>query len=213
MPRVVVLIVFLTGATLAGRAQTSGPEPPWADPDTSAPVGTSYRTFSSEKAGGPVSYLIYLPPGYETSATRYPVVYWLHGNGGTQRSGAAFVRQLDAAIRAGRSPAMIAVLVNGLRDSRWVDSFDGKRPVETVFTRELIPHVDRTYRTIANRDRRMVEGFSMGGFGAAHLGFEHTDLFSAVSIMAGRSSTRRWSPPSGLSCSRRTSAETWTTFG
>jgi endo-1,4-beta-xylanase len=80
---------------------------------------------------------------------------------------------------------MIAVLVNGLRDSRWVDSHDGQRPVETVFIRELIPHVDQAYRTTAARGSRMIEGFSMGGFGAARIGFKYPDLFGAVSIMAG----------------------------
>lgn len=183
MARAVVIILFLA-VSAATLAQTL-PQATWVDSDTSAPAGTSYGTFPSEKVGGSVSYLVYLPPEYESSGVRYPVVYWLHGNGGTQRSGAEFVRQLDLAIRSGRSRAMIAVLANGLRDSRWVDSFDGARPVETVFIRELIPHVDRTYRTIARREGRMIEGYSMGGFGAAHLGFEHTELFSAVSIMAG----------------------------
>jgi endo-1,4-beta-xylanase len=95
------------------------------------------------------------------------------------------VAQLDAAIRAKAAPPMIAVLVNGLRDSRYCDSFDGQRPVETVIVKELIPHVDQTYRTIAQREARAIEGFSMGGFGAAHLGFKYPELFGAVSVMAG----------------------------
>jgi esterase/lipase superfamily enzyme len=80
---------------------------------------------------------------------------------------------------------MIAVLVNGMRDSRYVDSFDGKRPVETVIIKDLIPHIDKTWRTIARRDARAIEGFSMGGFGAARLSFKFPELFGAVSIMAG----------------------------
>jgi endo-1,4-beta-xylanase len=183
MLRTAVVILALAGGL---AAQAPAPEALWLDADRSEPAGTTYKTFRSDKVGGDVSYLLYLPPGYQTAAaTRYPVVYWLHGVGGSQRSGAAFVRQLDAAVRSGASPAMIAVLVNGLRDSRWVDSHDGQRPVETVFIRELIPHIDRTYRTTAARDGRMIEGFSMGGFGAARIGFKYPDLFSAVSIMAG----------------------------
>ena len=186
MIRIATLLVALAVGIVFVTAQTQAPEALWLDADRSEPAGTRYKTFRSDKAGGDVSYLLYLPPGYDTaSTTRYPVVYWLHGLGGSQRSGAAFVRHLDAAIRSGRSPAMIAVLVNGLRDSRWVDSHDGQRPVETVFIRELIPHVDQAYRTTAARGSRMIEGFSMGGFGAARIGFKHPDLFSAVSIMAG----------------------------
>ena len=76
-------------------------------------------------------------------------------------------------------------MANGLRDSRWCDSYDGKRPVDTVFVKDLIPHVDATYRTIASREGRFVEGYSMGGFGAAHFGFKYPELFGTVSIMAG----------------------------
>jgi S-formylglutathione hydrolase FrmB len=159
----------------------------FADPDTGAPAGTQYRTFQSQTIQGPASYLLYLPPGYsEAAAERYPVVYWLHGLNGTQRDGATcFVPHLDSAIRARAAPAMIAVLVNGLGNSRYYDSFDGQRPVESVIVRDLIAHIDETYRTLASRAGRAAEGFSMGGFGAAHLGFKYPDLFGAVSIMAG----------------------------
>ena len=44
---------------------------------------------------------------------------------------------------------MIAVLVNGMRDSFYCDSKDGKWPIESVIIKELIPHVDKTYRTVA----------------------------------------------------------------
>ena len=99
-----------------------------------------------------MSYLVYLPPSYEPQpAARYPVVYWLHGLNGDQRGGVPFVEQLDAAIRAGKAPAMIAVLVNGMRDSFYCDSKDGKWPVESVIIKELIPHIDKTYRTITRQ--------------------------------------------------------------
>jgi endo-1,4-beta-xylanase len=80
---------------------------------------------------------------------------------------------------------MIAVLVNGMRDSRYVDSADGQRPVETVIVKDLLPHIDNAYRTNGSREGRAIEGYSMGGFGAARLGFKFPGLFGAVSIMAG----------------------------
>jgi endo-1,4-beta-xylanase len=167
-------------------AQPAAPPANWLEPDKSEPAGTHYRTFSSALAGSDVSYLIYLPPTYESQpAARFPVVYWLHGLGGNPLRGAAFVQQLDAAIRAERAPAMIAVLVNGMRDSFYCDSKDGQWPIESVIIKELIPHIDKTYRTFARREMRGVEGYSMGGYGAAHLGFKYPDVFGIVGIMAG----------------------------
>ena len=177
-----------TAAQAPGQAAKQPPpgEPAWVDPDKGEPAGTKYRTFFSKTLGADVSYLIYLPPEYEAAGQkRFPVVYWLHGLGGNQRGGAVFVSVLNEAIKAGRAPAMIAVLVNGMRDSRYVDSADGQRPVETVIVKDLLPHIDNAYRTTGNREGRAIEGYSMGGFGAARLGFKFPDLFGAVSIMAG----------------------------
>jgi S-formylglutathione hydrolase FrmB len=91
---------------------------------------------------------------------------------------------LDRAIREGRMPPTIVVFVQGLPRGWYVDSFDGKQPVETAVIKELIPYVDANYRTIATREGRAVEGFSMGGFGALRLGFKYPDLFATVSSFA-----------------------------
>ena len=92
--------------------------------------------------------------------------------------------RLTQAIEAGKTSAMIVVYVNGMIRSGYVD-VPGKWPVETVSIEELIPHVDATYRTIATREGRAVEGFSMGGSGAAKWGFKYPNLFGTVSILAG----------------------------
>jgi endo-1,4-beta-xylanase len=173
------------GARRAKRGGRQRPERQWADPNTQDAAGATYHTFRSATIQGDVSYLIYLPPSYATAKkTRFPVVYWLHGGGGNPRDGAGFVERLDVAIRDGKAPPMIAVLVNGKGGSLFSDSKDGKTPVETVIVKDLIPHIDATYRTIAKRGGRAVEGFSMGGFGAFHLGFKYPDLFGVVSGLA-----------------------------
>ena len=60
----------------------------WVDPDLRAPSGTKYRTFFSRTIQREVSYLIYLPPDYESAPEkRYPVIYWLYSRGGTQARG------------------------------------------------------------------------------------------------------------------------------
>jgi endo-1,4-beta-xylanase len=159
----------------------------WVDPDRTEPEGTRYKTFHSKTINADVSYLVYLPPDYEQNpGTRYPVLYGLHASGGTPRRDAeGVVRRMDKAIRAGRVDPMIMVFPNGLRgNTMYSDSKDGLYPVETVTVKDLIPHVDATYRTIASREGRALDGFSMGGFGAAHFGFKYPEVFGVVSIMA-----------------------------
>jgi endo-1,4-beta-xylanase len=69
--------------------------------------------------------------------------------------------------------------------SFYCDWANGQRPVESVIIKDLIPHVDRTYRTIARREGRVIQGYSMGGFGAAHLGFKYPEVFGTVCVDAG----------------------------
>jgi len=142
--------------------------------------------FASAAAKSDVSYYIYLPPGYATGSNRYPVVYWFHGAYGRPYSATPVVQRLDAAIRAGEAPQMIVVSCldpTGL--SMWTDSRDGRLPMETILIEELIPHIDANYRTVADRGGRGIEGFSMGGYGAAYLGLKYNESFSSVSILAG----------------------------
>ena len=166
------------------------PSRPWIDPEGRDPAPATYHTYPAASIGGRrTDYLLYLPPGYHEPANagrRYPVVYWLHGFGATPSYGVdGFVDVLDQAIRAGVAPPAIAVLPNGLTDSWYVDAADGSQPVESVIVNDLIPHVDASYRTIADRRARAVEGFSMGGWGAAHLLFKYPDRFAAATLVGG----------------------------
>jgi len=80
---------------------------------------------------------------------------------------------------------VLVVFPNGLATSMWCDSKDGTVPMETIVVKELVPHVDANFRTIATREARIIEGFSMGGYGAARLGLKFPELFGAVSCLAG----------------------------
>ncbi|WP_197138096.1 alpha/beta fold hydrolase [Crateriforma conspicua] len=170
------------------RADTSrmrDRDPAWKMTPVEAP-NLHYRTFQSATVGEEVSYVIYLPPSYdEQTDKRFPVVYWLHGIGGSQQGLPTMSQRMTDAIGAGKLPPMIVVYVNGMVRSSWVDSKDGRVPVETVAIEELIPHIDANYRTIAARNSRMIEGFSMGGAGAAKWGFRHPELFGSMSIIDG----------------------------
>ena len=141
--------------------------------------------FESAAVNSDVSYYIYLPPGYESGDKRYPVVYWVHGAYGRPYSATPVVSRLDAAIRTGDAPEMIVVsCIDPTGLSMWTNSKDGRLPMETVIIDELIPHIDASYRTLSDRSGRGIEGFSMGGYGAAFLGIKYHELFSSVSVLA-----------------------------
>ena len=157
----------------------------WVTPAVNAPR-LMYRTFPSRAAGTPVSYHVYVPEIYDRAKERrFPVLYWLHGSGGGARGLPWLARHFDAAIGSGKTPPMLVVFPNGRRLSLWVDSKDGSVPMEEIFMKELIPHIDATWRTRASRESRLIEGFSMGGYGAARLAFKYPEVIAAASILSG----------------------------
>lgn len=181
MKRRVTALLGVSLLVLATQAQAQvGPEA-WSNPPAAALPNVTHRTFRSHSIGTDVGYSVYLPPGYEQGTQRYPVVYYLHGAGGNESGGPrTFAPQLLAAHLAGTLPPFIVVFPNGGQSTWYADSYDGKLPVETMIIRELIPYVDATYRTRADRAGRAITGMSMGGFGAIVLGMKHADMFSSV---------------------------------
>ncbi len=155
----------------------------WVTPSREG-ARVQFRTFHSGAAKTKVSYHIYTPKVYDAEKEQqFPVLYWLHGTGGGLDGVRPLAEYFDAAIRAGKIPPMLIVFPNGLAEGMWCDSKDGKAPVETVVVKELLPHIDATFRTIAAREGRIIEGFSMGGYGAARLGFKYPEMFCAISML------------------------------
>jgi poly(3-hydroxybutyrate) depolymerase len=176
-------------ASATAQSQESRPDSQsdlaWVTAEISAPR-VSFHTFDSAAAKTKVSYHIYKPAAYDQDTQqRFPVVYWLHGSGGGLPGIPRVAALFDAAIAAGKTPPCLVVFVNGLAEGMYVDWKDGSAPIETIIIKELIPHIDATYRTIASREGRLLDGYSMGGYGSARLGFKYTDLFRAISIMGG----------------------------
>jgi enterochelin esterase-like enzyme len=171
--------------TFLEKPQSTTPSAAWVTPPVMAPR-VQFRTFDSAAAKTKVSYHLYSPEIYETAKERrFPVLYWLHGTGGGLAGIPQLAKFFDRAMQEGKIPPMLVVFPNGLASSMWCDSKDGTAPVESMVIQEFIPQVDATFRTVAGREGRIIEGFSMGGFGAARLGFKYPQLFGAVSILAG----------------------------
>lgn len=142
-----------------------------------------FRTFPSRAVGTRVSYHVFLPKQYSSQPRRrFPVIYWLHGSGPGVRGIPALAQFFADAMDNGEMPPAIVVFPNGLPDGMWVNSKDGRRPVESMVVRELLPLIDAQYRTIASRVGRVVQGFSMGGYGAGRLGLKYADKFRALAM-------------------------------
>jgi len=154
----------------------------WVLATVSASSQVSFDVLESDVLGRPLAYGVYLPPGYAASEDNYSVVYLLHGNGNNETSWFEDGRaqaQLDALINSGQIPPVIAVTPDaGL--SWYVNR---REPFETAFLSELIPEIDRRYRT--NRERgRVLVGTSMGGYGAARFGLIYPQLFAASALLS-----------------------------
>ncbi len=173
-----VPIFFLFGVVLliqSAKAEN------WNNPPAKLPANVQHLTFKSASMNVEVGYCIYLPPDYAAETQkRYPVIYYLHGRGGTESSDLFNVDILDKAIRAKQVPPVIYVHSMGGRNSGYVDSVDGKIMGETAIIKELIPHIDATYRTVAARGGRAIQGFSKGGQGALLFAFKYPEMFSSV---------------------------------
>jgi S-formylglutathione hydrolase FrmB len=136
-------------------------------------------SFRSEALGREVRYVADLPPSYATSDRRYPVVYALHGlfeNAAFwERRGLA--AELATERDAGRVRDFIVVAVDG-GNSFFVNAPGGA--YHDLVTRDLIAHVDATFRTIPQRGARGLWGVSMGGYAALRIALAEPARFGAV---------------------------------
>lgn len=132
---------------------------------------------------------IYLPPGYEGSDKRYPVIYFLHGftiSDSLMIAWAHFDQLLNKAIATNKIRPVIVVMpdeytlyrgswyTNSSLTGKWAD-FTGK---------DLVAFTDKNFRTIHNREGRGVAGHSMGGQGAIKMGMLFPEVFSTVYAMS-----------------------------
>ena len=150
----------------------------------------------SPALGRDIPYSLYLPDGHGSSAQRYPVLFLLHGLGGGEADWVTvggLGPTLDRLIAERAVPPML-VVAPGFGDSWYVDNPDpgGSGAVETAFLDDLVPWVDRAWRTGDKRESRAVAGLSMGGWGAMRFAMLRPDLFAAAASLSGALITEDW---------------------
>jgi enterochelin esterase family protein len=198
----VVLLVLLVLAGIGGRlpAQVSS---------RAGQGSVEIQRIASSALGVTKRYVIYLPASYATEPARsYPVVYLLHGLTGNESdwvSRGDLPAMMDSLLAAGM-PEMMAIMPDGDNGfwTNWSTTLDAMQCVEDpafgespetfcvgranygdYVALDLVDHVDRTYRTLADRAHRAVMGVSMGGTGALTLGLGYPRVFGAVVSLSG----------------------------
>jgi enterochelin esterase-like enzyme len=159
------------------------------DPRRGVELGDRARFFRDDYASAAMDrraqFNVYLPEGYtRTTAKRFPVVYLLNGFNGSNIEWEArdIDTVLDGLIREKNLEEMIVVFPDG--GSGWyVDTSAGN--FASMIVDEVVPLVDRAYRTIADRDHRGISGVSMGGQGAFTLGLSNPEVFSSIASHIG----------------------------
>jgi enterochelin esterase-like enzyme len=211
--------LFILGSTMAVLAQTTPPKIVLEDEDkaafAAAPVGfdeprngiphgkVETVEYDSKSVGTKRKMVVYTPPDYSADK-KYPVLYLLHGIGGTERewldAGIANV-VLDNLYADGKLKPMIVLMPNGRAQAN--DRAEGDvfktAPAFGEFDKDLlgsvIPFMESHYSAIADCDHRALAGLSMGGGQSLDFGLANTDTFHWV---GGFSSAPNTFPPSKL---------------
>jgi enterochelin esterase-like enzyme len=171
------------------RSISGSPQPlPTVVPVSHDAAGSSIdsSSYPSQALHSEGSFLIYLPPGYASTTTRYPVVYLLHGDGQTDSSFLTIGVQttLDRLIAQHEIPPVIAVMIQGGPGSNnWLNI--GPAQHYESYVLEVQRLVDRMLPTIPDRSARAIAGYSMGGFGAMHIALTHPTTFAVAESWLG----------------------------
>jgi S-formylglutathione hydrolase FrmB len=210
--RALTVAAVLLGSAAVSRAQSA---PPANATPATFPRGTVRTdTVWGNAIGAKKALRVYLPPSYASAPTRrYPLLVYLHGLGGNEKNwvdNGALDRTMDSLVAAGAPEAIIA-MPDG--DDSWyttwgqlpdVSACTGdktrKEPADTYcvpwpryddyIERDVVDHMDRRYRTKADRAHRAIAGLSMGGYGAITLALAHPDRFAAAASHSGILSPR-----------------------
>ncbi len=151
--------------------------------------GFSEEKLKSALMARDMPYRVILPSKYASDkAARYPVVYLLHGLTGH------YSNWTDKTKLMQYSSDHQVIIVTPEGDNGWyTDSVSTPNDkYESYIIKELIPEIDKIYRTIDGRDGRVIAGLSMGGYGSLKFGFKYPSLFTLIGSFSGALGATSW---------------------
>ena len=147
-----------------------------------------YGSIRSGALGKQMPFSIYLPDGYDGNV-RFPALYFLHGRSGNEGIMAELGIQLVAdGLIASKQISPMVIVSPRMDNSRGLNTSEAPRRAaangmtidmgryEDYFIKEVIPYIDRHFKTMPNREYRFVGGASAGGFAATHYGLQYPCL-------------------------------------
>jgi S-formylglutathione hydrolase FrmB len=176
-----VALCLFVGVAVNAKSLSRSPESSQEAAQDGSRGRVVYTKFRSESLGRDVNCAISLPPSYEREAKRrYPVLIFLHGlfNSSRDWEERGMQARLEELRAAGKVGEFIVAVPDG-GNSFYLNGKDGTR-YEDAIVKDFIPFVDASYRTLGNPRGRMIEGISMGGFGALLIAFKYPQMFAGV---------------------------------
>jgi enterochelin esterase-like enzyme len=157
-------------------------------------------TYQSTTVGNPRKAIIYTPPGY-SKKKKYPVLYLLHGIGGDEKewlNGGNPQIILDNLYAEGKIEQMIVVMPNGraMKNDRAIgnimapDKVQAFADFEKDLLNDLIPHIEKSFSVLTDREHRAIAGLSMGGGQSLNFGLTHLDKFSWIGGFSSAPNTK-----------------------
>jgi len=155
----------------------------WLSPELCLPYLT-YDVFKSESLSNLTSFHILKSDRSSASSLSSTFLYWLHGSGPNVLDQIAHISRILLPLIINNHNFFV-VFPFSRPDTMWLDSFYSGDRVESMLIHELIPYVEKKYSNCSPLNiNRFIEGYSMGGYGSARLGFKYPSLFQRISLIA-----------------------------
>ncbi len=147
---------------------------------------TDTLEIASTKMAKTYKAAVTLPKSYENSQKSFPVLYLLHGGIGHFNDWLAKAPDKNLIQNLADQYNLVIVMPEGEVFSYYIDSpVDKNSQFESYIVKDVINKIDKTYRTIASKNGRVITGLSMGGYGALYLSGKYPELFVAAGSMSG----------------------------
>jgi putative tributyrin esterase len=193
-----LLLLFILALALQfpANAQTTQQSPVLNPKDADKQANTDKNEVATLKLNSnlmkrEMSYQIIYPFSYKNkkeSQTRYPVIYLLHGLSGHFDNWAG----KSELARYAKSYNFIIVTPEGANGWYSDSATVPNDKYESYITQELIPEIDKNFRTIADRNHRFIAGLSMGGYGSIKFGLKNPEMFALVGSFSGALGAADW---------------------